>query len=111
MDVNRLIQLIDAALAEADDFEKKYYVNKEWLMDGTRKSLLLLKSEVLLHPEKINNRVLRAMNDTGMASFKQFENSPLESAINKVTGFLYNEIPEYRHLKPLYGDFDKGDPI
>ncbi len=51
------------------------------------------------------------MHDTGMASFKEYEDSPLEDAINAVTEMLYYSIPLYKNLEPLRNEFGKGDPI
>ena len=70
-----------------------------------------MKYEVENHPENINERVLRAMHDTGMASYKEYEDTPLENAINAVTELLYHSIPCYKNLEPLRNDFGKGSPI
>jgi hypothetical protein len=51
------------------------------------------------------------MHDLGIASFRYFENTPLEMALNNVTAMLYDEIPHYKNLKPLGMDFGEGNPI
>jgi len=111
MDTNKLLGLIDIALREADNYVSKYFDGDEERMTGTKKTLLLLREEVQHHLGKINERVLRAMHDTGMASFKEYENTPLEDAINAVTEMLYHGIPYYKNLEPLRSEFNKGDPI
>ena len=113
MDIAKLITLIDMALAEVDNFvaKSKYYRGDEDIIRDTKKALLLLKEEVRHNPEGINERVLRAMHDLGVASFKYFENAPLEKALNNVTGMLYDDIAYYKNLEPLGMDFGKGEPI
>jgi hypothetical protein len=111
MDNNKLLRLIDVALKEADNYVSKYFHGDEERMIDTKKTLFLLRSEVEKNPGNINKRVLRAMHDTGMASFKEYENSPLEDAINTVTELLYYSIPYYKDLQPLGSEFGKGDPI
>ena len=79
------MQLIEKALLEADKFVAKYHDGNEQPVLDTKKVLNLLKSEVLHNPTNINERILRAMHDIGMASYKDYENTPLEDAINDVT--------------------------
>src|SRR5690606_36251697 len=99
---NNLIQLIDIAFAEVNNFvaKSKYYNGDEEIIKNVKKALCLLKEEVQHHYENINERVLRAMHDLGIASFKYFENTTLENAINNITEQLYNEIPIYKGLQP-----------
>ena len=111
MNTEKLIILIDQALAEADKYIDKYYHGDEKPMAGTKKALRLLKSEVLNQPDNINERVLRAMADVDGMAVKAYENTDLEKAIFSVTDILYDEIPHYKILEPLRMDFDKGDPI
>jgi len=113
MDANKLIALINIALIETNNFviESKYFQGDEEIIVNTKKALNLLRQEVEHQPNNINKRVLRALHDIGVASFKYFENWPLEDAINNVTEMLYNEIPEYKDLRPLRMDFGKGNPI
>ena len=65
----------------------------------------LLRIEIESNPENISEEVLRAMHDVGMSSYKEFENTPLEEAINNVTEWLYLKIPPYKKLNPLGADF------
>lgn len=106
-----LILLLEKALVEADNFTIKYYDADEKYMVDTKKVLNLLKSEIQNTPNQINERVLRAMHDIGVVAVKQYENTTLETAIMNVTSLLYNEIPNYKSLKPLRMDFGKGEPI
>ncbi|MFH1119812.1 MAG: hypothetical protein V1775_08300 [Bacteroidota bacterium] len=113
MDAEYLINLIDTALSETDNVvaDSLHFKDDEEPVAGTKKVLLLLRSEIQHNPEAIHNRVLRAMHDLGMSAYKDFENTPLEDAIGNVTEFLYQEIPRYKELEPLRMDFGKGDPV
>jgi hypothetical protein len=113
IDTRRLIALIDLALLESDNLagrSKFYHAEREPIL-STKKVLNLLRQEIQSSPDNINERLLRAMHDLGMSAYKEFENTPLEEALNSVTAALYNEIPRYKSLKPLRMDFGKGDPI
>lgn len=107
---NNLIALTDLGILEVNDYSSKYNVDESHIKE-TIKVLTLLKNEILNNNDKINGRVLRAMHDVGMSSYKEFENTPLENIINDITSILYNEIPEYKFLEPLRNEFGKGDPI
>ena len=111
MDTDKFLRLIDITLKAADDFVNTDYGGNEKPMLNTKKALLLLKEEVHLNPENINERVLRAMHDVGGVSVKAYYNSPLEDAISNLTELLYNEIPSYKYLQPLRIDYGKGNPI
>jgi len=113
MDTNKLIILIDIAFTEINNVvaKSKYFNNDKEPILSTKKVLQLLKEQVKSHPNNINERVLRAMHDLGMSSYKEFENTSLEDAITKITGVLYSEMPKYKFLEPLRNDFGKGDPI
>lgn len=113
MDSNKLKTLIDIALTEVDNVvtKLKYFRVDQEPIISTKKVLILLKEEILHYPEQINERVQRAMHDLGMSAYKDFENTPLQKALNNVTKLLYNEIPFYKNLEPLRMDFGKGKPI
>ena len=113
IDTSGLITLIDLALVESDKLVEKsniYHDDREPIL-STKKVLTLLRAGIESFPDKINERLLRAMHDVGMSSYKDFENTPLEEALNKLTAALYYEFPEYKHLEPLRMDFGKGNPI
>ena len=113
MNINNLIEKIEVALVEADRLTSKsnFYTNDSEPIRSTKYVLNLLRKELSQDNKNINNRVLRAMHDLGMSSYKDFENTPLESALNNVISLLYNELPEYKKVQPLRADFGKGDPI
>jgi hypothetical protein len=113
MNAQRLIQLIDIALLEVDNIvaKSKFFRSDEEPILSTKLVLQLLKDRIIQDPHNIDERILRAMHDVGMSSFKDFENTPLENAIMNVTSVLYRELPIYKDLKPLRIDFGKGDPI
>ena len=70
MNINELIEAIDVALGEADNFVNKYYNGDGEPMINTKKALLLLKEEIKNNAHSINERVLRAMHDIGATSVK-----------------------------------------
>ena len=111
--MDSLIQLIDKALIELENFvvESKYYNGNEELIISTKKVLSLLKDELQKHPDAINERVLSAMHDVGMSTYKEFENTSVGIAIEKVIDVLYVTIPQYINMQPLRADFGKGQPI
>ena len=113
MDMNKLITVIDIALTETDNLvkESNYYKEEQEPIISTKKVLNLLKNAVQSDPVQINERILRAMHDLGMSSYKEFENTSLEDAINNVTSILYRQIPYYKNLEPLREDFGKEIPI
>jgi len=104
---NEANSLINLLLAELNINADKY---NEDAINETEKVLLLLKKELQMK-FYIDERVLRAMHDIGMAGYKDFENSVVEVLINKLIGVLGNNIPVYRSLEPLRGEFGKGNPI
>jgi hypothetical protein len=113
IDTNRIITLINLALLEADKLveNSNFYQEEREPILSTKKVLFLLRIEMERSPDKINERILRAMHDLGMSSYKDFENTTLEVALNNLTAALYNDLPVYKHLTPLRGDFGKGNPV
>ena len=107
MDTNKLIFLIDKVLIETNSYVKKYCNADTTSILGTQKVLHVLKKNIEAHPKNIEEEVLRAMHDVGMSSYKEFENTPLEEAINNVTEWLFLNIPEYRKLNSLGIDFER----
>jgi hypothetical protein len=105
--------LINLALLEIDKLVEKSNFYQEELEPilSTKKVLILLRHKVESCPDKINERLLRAMHDLGMSSYKDFENTPLEGVLNNLTAALYNDLPGYKHLTPLRMDFGKGNPV
>jgi hypothetical protein len=111
MNTEEIISLIEIAKKDADSYIEKYYHGNDKDMINTKKALNYLKVELLNNPNEINERVLRAMHDMGVAAVKMYYDSPLESSLSNLIDKLSREIPEYKKLKPLGLDFGKGDPI
>ena len=76
-----------------------------------KKVLDLLMFEIVNNPNKVNNRVLRAIHDVGTITVKEFEDTKFETSLFRLIEVISNEIPEYRNLEPLRMDFDLGEPI
>lgn len=113
MNKYKVIELIDIALSEIDTLVSgsTFYTNERESIVDTRKILFLLKKEIMKNPDKINIRVLRSTRNMGMYAYKDFENTPLEDTLGKITEQLYYAFPNYKDLKPLGMDFGKGEPI
>ena len=113
IDSKALILLIETALLEIDYvvFELRLYNQNDESIVSTKKVLNLLKNQLLDYNNLKSQRILRAMHDIGMSSYKDFENTTVENAINNIIEFLYKNIPDYKDLKPLRGDFGKEYPI
>ena len=107
------ILVIDDAINTLDSLSIKFNMYRKGIepYDSTLRVLQLLKLELLNNSGEMNERVLRAMHDIGMSSYKDFENTEMEIRINNLTSILYKEIDGYKELKPLRGDFGKSDPI
>jgi hypothetical protein len=110
MNTPNIIASIDDALSDLNTFELSYPKSIAAVSDA-KTVLNLLKKKITINAEDINVRILRAMQDIGMSAYKDFENSAVEVSILKVTGHLYRELPIYRTLEPLRGEFGKGFPI
>jgi len=103
-------KMIVNVLKEADaiSYTSKYFSSDSDLMISTKKILSLLKQEVINNPERINQRILRTMHDIWMSSYKDFDNTPMEQAINNVTEILFDELPCYKTLTRYEGILVKG---
>jgi hypothetical protein len=110
MNIDKLLRLIDNVFIEAENYVLTHRTGKTSI-DDTKRVLHLLKEQVMNNPVYINQRILRAMHDIGMASYKDFENTSLEDAIEEVISLLYNEVPIYKTLEPLREDFGNDYPI
>jgi hypothetical protein len=110
MNTDKLLNLIEKTLVEVQNYGMTHNAGKSSIVD-TKKVLNLLKAEIVKDAKNINERVLRAMHDIGMSSYKEFENTPLENAIGAITSLLYDQLPFYKTLTPLRDDFGKDFPI
>jgi hypothetical protein len=111
--MNDFLNLIEVALNELEILveKSKYLTCTHSQIINTKRVLSLLKTEISINSKQINTRVLRAMHDIGVYSFRYFENTQLEIAINDITNKLYDEIPVYEELKMLGSDFGNENPI
>ncbi|WP_157208253.1 hypothetical protein [Mariniflexile maritimum] len=113
MDILELIELIQDFLNELDEYVKKsnYYDIEKEPLSNFKKSLTLLKIEVISNPESINIRILRSIKDVSGLIVKQFEETALERKIIQITSLLNKSIPEYKNLEPLGMTYGKYNPI
>jgi hypothetical protein len=103
-----LIEAIDKALEElnklADRPSTKMYKREGEIYGSTSLVLNLLKNEVKNKGLNIRLNLLRGMHDIGMSSYRSFENTPMEDAIDNVTTILHENITHYLSLQPLRVD-------
>jgi len=108
----KILTLVGIALSEVDKIVADgFYKMDDKVIVITKRVLNLLHDEIIINGKKINYRVLRATHNVGMSSFKNFEITSLENAINDLTKALYEDIPRYKNVEPLGGDFGNGNPI
>jgi hypothetical protein len=110
---NTLIELIDKALHEIEDFginSKAYKIREKPLSDFIY-VLGLLKSDINSSSGEIRERVLSATLDIAGLIAKQFEDTPFDGFIYEIIDHLLTEIPHFKQLKPLGMDFGLEDPI
>ena len=113
MDSEKLLSLIEDAVEAVDKLaiEYKQFNTESEPISSTKKVLGLLKAAVENDPQQISEIIFRAMHDVGMSSYKDFENTPVEKAIDDLIAFLYEEVSVYKRLEPLRTNFGKGNPI
>ena len=108
----KIIKLIKNAQGETSSVvsNSAYLHNESSEIVRTRKILELLLKSVEKN-EVLNERLQRAVCDLGMFSFKYFENTDLEEALNNVSSFFYDKYSAIERLNPLGHEFGEGDPI
>jgi hypothetical protein len=103
-----LLAAINTALNEVENLPKRFKsfnVNEEPLQ-SVLKVLCNLKTQLLENNGQFSINILRAMHDIGVASFRAFENTSLETALDRVIEILYNDIEVFKDLHPLRKKFD-----
>jgi len=106
-----LIDNINEALIELKDFQIKNNLSEnEWSTKTVFKVLILFKDK-LDKNETLNIRLLRAMKDLYVVSFRNFEGTDLYRRINSIDNQLTTLFPNYKKLEPLGLDFGKENPI
>ena len=112
MDTNQGIRLIDnIAAALAAVVKDGLFQPDDEPITSAGKVINLLKIELIRHPQQINERVLRSTIDVSVSSYKDFENTPVETAIDALIEWLYYTLPGYKDMEPLREEFDTGEPI
>lgn len=109
----KLLSLIDDTMKEIESLvATSDYQEDEAAIKDLRKVLMLLLNELAINEVKsVNVTILRAMHDIGMSAYKDFENTEVEKAINKVNDCILKEYPPFKKLKPLRSDFRKEFPL
>jgi hypothetical protein len=114
MKKEKLLELINTASNELDDFEGsggKFTACELHIIISIRFLLGLLNHEALNNSQEINIRVLRATIDIAGLLAKQHEDAWFAESFFRITDFFYSEIPIYRQLNQLGMDYGKGHPV
>jgi hypothetical protein len=106
-----LIENIEIALEELKNFKRSNNIaSDDWSTNVTEKVLCLIK-ENLEKGESLDQRLLRAMKDIYVVSFRNFDGTKLYEAIDCIDSQLSTLFKNYQSLEPLGIDFGKSDPI
>jgi hypothetical protein len=112
MDKIALKELAQQVLKDLDEYKRIRTITPENTpVHMTKKAIDLLIIELERDDEIMSERVLRAMQDIGGLSVKNFENTLLDDSIRKLYKQMWNTIPEFKELSPLRMDWGKGIPI
>jgi hypothetical protein len=112
MDKTALKVLAQKVLKDWDEYKRIRIITPENTpVYMTKKAIDLLIIELERDDEIISERVLRAMQDIGGLSVKNFENTLLYDSIRKLYKQMWDTIPEFKELSPLRMDLGKGIPI
>ena len=87
---NELLQLINLAKAETDNLSKSssYFNLKKDPILTTRDMLDWLERDISQDSNPINPDLIRRFKMQGIAAFKEYENTLLETYINKILNIL-----------------------
>lgn len=112
MNQQRLSEAITASSEELINYVAKYNAGILEPAEKRAKEVLDLLTTELVPPKTIiNERVLRAYWDISVYSLRNYWDVKLGEALKNLTKVLYEEIPDFKYLKPLGMDFGKGMPI
>ncbi len=107
----RLVISINKGLIVLNDFRQDNNLsNDDWPTKIIDDVLTILKNK-LDKKDNIEVRLLRAMKDVYVVSFRNFEGTDLHKAIDNIDDQLTELFKKYSKLEPLGMDFGKGNPI
>lgn len=102
---------VDFALNYLEEYHKDKNHDDSTNYNAIKLVLNSLKDEYKRNGYNINTRVLRGCHDVGVFSYRDYEGTELESAIDDILNELYVKIPHYKTLKILGEDFGRGQPF
>jgi hypothetical protein len=102
--LNRSLEALSEYVAK-NNFSFNKYPYKEVLQ------VLTLIKEKVIHGEQLHTRILRAMKDVYVITFRNFKGTPLYDEIDNLDNCLIALVKDYEKLEPLGMDFGKGNPI
>jgi hypothetical protein len=109
----KIIVIIDDILQKLKEEVADKYKSNESNSIVKSRCLNELKSEVQSKNRfnQIPERIIRSKVDLGIMAFKDFENSPCEVAINKLSQVFYENISGYLNIVPLGDELGKEEPF
>lgn len=106
-----LIENIEIGLKELNNYKRSNNIaSDEWSTKVTEQVLRSIR-ESIEKGGKVNHRLLRAMKDIYVVSFRNFDGTKLHEAIDCIDSQLSTLFKNYQSLEPLGMDFGKGDPV
>lgn len=103
--------MIDTVVSDAHDYAEKYLDGDLRPLKSVFRWVDAMRGELDKPINEINVRVLRATQDIGAISVKNYDYTPLDKSIGAIHEFFYYNMRSYKKLRILGDDFDKGDPI
>jgi len=109
--MRELLNNVNQILGILEDFcsQNKDY-SDDWTINTIKKVLVLLKGE-LSKGDDIDIRLLRAMKDIYVVSFRNFDGTEIHRSIENLDDKLRELYGYYEKLEPLAMDFGKGHPL
>lgn len=109
--MNELLNKIQNAIDSLECYIDENHVSRNsWPYKDIGHVLNLYKNKITENKE-IETRLLRAMKDVFVVSYRNFEGTNLHTKINSIDDELRDIFKNYIVLEPLGLEFGKGDPI
>lgn len=109
--MRELLNNVNQALKEVEDFcSQNKDFSDDWTIKDIKKVLTLFKEE-LTKEENVDIRLLRAVKDIYVVSFRNFNDTGIHRSIENLDDKLRTLFRHYEKLEALGMDFGKGNPI
>lgn len=112
IDKNTLLDLINLAISGLDKYVNDYQNGNIKDTEADLKNIFIVfYKDVDLNYPRINERLLRGWHDLGFISVRDYSDTDLGIAMDKIYAFLRINIPQFRNVSKLGMEWGKGDPI